>query len=343
MSLWHVWQPADTAIAGHRPQNLAPHSQPPNVAAVPPHYKPHGPGKCPAVGKTCVVCKCKNRFAGSSDCPASRQTIVKAVTVQHEDTYSYYGSDQEQEPLGYVEVVNVSLLLDSLTESTISVTLNGVPLQLFVDSGCKKTLLPQSHYRPELGSVRPSPIWLRPYGTTQYLKVEGELPVIIQSMNGAKHNTKVYIVNGHLAEPLLGDEDAKALGILAINPGGHSSPHPINAVQVQPNSIPVAGITANLRAAGVVVRSTRGQDEVIPIDERNRIQSIVDHHPQVVSQDMTAVGLLTDARELDAAVRFHVNPLVPPVAARYHPPPLAYQDQLSNTCRSYVIPTRLKM
>ena len=296
----------------------------------PPHYKPHGPGKCPAVGKTCVVCKRKNHFAGSSDCPASRQTTVKAVTVQHEDTYSYYDSDQGPQPLGYVEVVNVSLLQDSLTENTISVTLNGVPLQLFVDSGCKKTLLPQSHYRPELGLVRPSPIRLRPYGTTQYLKVEGELPVIIQSMNGAKHNTKVYIVNGHLAEPLLGDEDAKALGILAINPGGHSSPHPINAVQVQPNSIPVAGITANLRAAGVVVRSTRGQDEIIPIDERNRIQSIVDHHPQVVSQDMTAVGLLTDARELgDAAVRFHVNPLVPPVAARYHPPPLAYQDQLS--------------
>ena len=35
----------------------------------PPHYKPHPPGRCPANGKTCVVCKGRNHFAGSPTCP----------------------------------------------------------------------------------------------------------------------------------------------------------------------------------------------------------------------------------------------------------------------------------
>ena len=31
----------------------------------PPHYQPHEPSKCPAKGKTCVICKKKGQFSGS--------------------------------------------------------------------------------------------------------------------------------------------------------------------------------------------------------------------------------------------------------------------------------------
>lgn len=36
--------------------------------------------------------------------------------------------------------------------------------------------------------------------------------------------TTIYVVQGHKIEPLLGDEDAKALGIHTVNKGGYT-PH----------------------------------------------------------------------------------------------------------------------
>ena len=296
----------------------------------PPHYKPHGSGKCPAVGKTCVVCRRKNHFAGSPACQVKDHTVVKALDLQHEEAYAYYEPVMGAEALGFVEVVDVSLVHDSHRENTITVRVNGIPLQLYVDSGCKKTLLPHDRYAEEFGPLLTSHIRLRPYGTTQYLAVKGELPVTLESTNGAQRRSTIYVVEGHLAEPLLGDEDAKALGILSINPGGLPNLQTMEATQPSPQSVPVAGITSSLRAAGIVVKTARDPEEMIPQEEQDRIAAIVQQYPEVVRKDLTAAGLLTDtAKPGDAAVKFHIDQTVPPVAARYHPPPLAYQDQLS--------------
>ena len=92
---------------------------------------------------------------------------------------------------------------------------NGIPLHLVVDSGCEKTLVPQSHHCPERGPIHPSQIKSWPCGSIKYLNKEREAPVI-QSTNGAKHNTTVYTIYANLAKPL--DEDAKALGILSCQP-----------------------------------------------------------------------------------------------------------------------------
>ena len=137
--------------------------------------------------------------------------------------------------------------------------------------------------------------------------------------SGATIKTVVYIVEGYLAEPILGDEDAKALGILTINPDGKPT-----------SKVAVGGITSNLRAAGILVKTTIEAETVVPPDEQTRIQAIVDRYPSVVHRDLNTAGLLKDLKKpCDASVTFHIDTTVPPVQARYHPPPITYQERLS--------------
>ena len=121
--------------------------------------------------------------------------------------------------------------------------------------------------------------------------------------SGATIKTVVYIVEGHLAEPILGDEDAKALGILTINPNGKPT-----------SEVAVAGITLNLRAAGSSVKTTIEAETVVPPDKQTRIQAIVDIYPSVVHRDLNTAGLLKDLKKPgDASVKFHIDTTVPPV------------------------------
>ena len=122
-------------------------------------------------------------------------------------------------------------------------------------------------------------------------------------------------MQGHKIEPLLGDEDAKALGILTINKGGHNPQTPDT---IPPTNI--ASITANIQAAGIQIKSQKDPDESIPVDEQTRVQDIIDKHPPAFS----GIGLLKDE-----AVSFHIDQTVPPVASPYRPVPLAYQKKLS--------------
>ena len=63
----------------------------------PPHYRPHNPSKCPAKGKTCVVCKEKSHFAGSQACSIK----VKSVHFDDEEESYQYKDD----PVGRIETV----------------------------------------------------------------------------------------------------------------------------------------------------------------------------------------------------------------------------------------------
>ena len=284
----------------------------------PGHYRPHPPGRCPAAGKSCVVCKGKGHFAGSAACTVKENNTVRSVDTA-QDTYTYQNAASGGSTVGFVEVIEVGLLQESGQNNTVTVEINGTKTHVFVDSGCKKTLLPTTHFKSSMGEIKESQIRLRPYGTDQHLQVKGELQVTITAGNGAQVATTVYIVDGHLLEPLLGDEDAKALGILSIKPLGKC-----------PRGVEVAGITDNLRSSGIEVNTLKEPDRTIPVEEKSRIEAIVERYPMVVHKDLNTAGLLRDLKTVgDAAVQFYIDPTVPPVAARYHPPPVAYQKQLS--------------
>ncbi len=160
--------------------------------------------------------------------------------------------------------------------------------------------------------MQPMKTKFRPYCTTDYLATLGEIPVCLNTNNSAVHSTAIYVVQVHKVESLLGDENAKALGILTINKGGYTP-----LTQQQATMTDVANIQANLQAAGTPVQSTKDPDLPIPPDEQARVHALIDKHPTAFS----GIGLLKDDE-----VSFHIDQKVPP--APYRPIPLAYREKL---------------
>ena len=290
------------AAAGPRPSSQ-------KCKNCPPHYRPHPPGRCPARGKTCALCGEKNHFVGAVNCTKAQVRF----TADEEDEAVYKFEEDEGNSVG--RVVEVGAIRPEHA-NVVQVSINGKGASFFVDSGCHKTLIPERNYHPSLGKLEASSVKLRPYGTVSLLQVKGEMRATLQSRNGARCHTTVYVIDGHLAEPLLGDEDAKALGILHIDAGGGTVREALPDADIDC----VAGIVHSLEATGVKVEATRSTSQNLSDGERSKIQRIVKQHEKVFE----GVGLLKDDE-----VSFHIDPEVPPVAAPYRPVPLAYQERLS--------------
>lgn len=99
----------------------------------------------------------------------------------------------------------------------MTVLLQGVRWRLFVDTGCRYTLLPPELYKEELVPTKRS---LRARGTTGSLYVKGMFRTTVATIKGTTCKSWVYVVAGHRPEPLLGDKDAERLGIITFNPEG---------------------------------------------------------------------------------------------------------------------------
>ncbi|KAF0310212.1 hypothetical protein FJT64_018746 [Amphibalanus amphitrite] len=256
----------------------------------PPHYRPHPPGRCPARGKTCALCGEKNHFVGAASCTKAQ---VRFTAEDDEEAYQFEVDDKNS--VG--RVVEVGMIQPGHA-NVVQVSVNGTATSFFVDSGCNKTLIPVSAYHASLGKLEASSVKLRPYGTATLLRVKGEMRATLQSRNGAQCHTTVYIIDGHLAEPLLGDADAKALGILHIDAGG-------SAREGEPpgHVVGVAGIVDTLAAAGVTVQAKKCTSQDISGDDRRKIAAIVNKHKKVFE----GVGLLKDDE-----VSFHIDPEATP-------------------------------
>ena len=280
----------------------------------PSFYKRHEPNRCPAKGKTCIVCKKKHHFAGSTACKA---TIIKSVTEDPDmEAYQFPQAPAPITGIHKLEVIEIHCLLPEDTHNMTQLTVNQHGIEFFVDSRCRKTLLPLQLYQPTMGPLQPSQTKFRPYGTTSYLPIAGQLPATLQTRNGTTHSTTIYVIDGHRTEPLLGDTDAKALGILTINRDGYTKEHKKPGQHTEQ----VAGITSNLPAAGITINSTITKEETITPEEQARIHQLLEKHQDIFS----GIGLLKDDH-----VNFHIDPTVPPVAAAYRPVHLAYRTKLS--------------
>ena len=153
----------------------------------PKHYRPHAVGKCPAQGQTCKDCKKRGHFAKSAACN-------RAVNVSSLETeYDYEG-------FASVEIVEIGWMRENKNDNIVTVYVNGERMELMVDSGSRKTLIPEQVYKysVKVGPLRPSTKRFRPYGTQTLRKTTGEAIVQIKSRNGATIDTTVYVVDGHL-------------------------------------------------------------------------------------------------------------------------------------------------
>ena len=115
-----------------------------------------------------------------------------------------------------------------------------------------------------MGPLQPSHTKFRPYGRTSYLPIAGQLPATLQTRNGATHGTTIYVIDDHRTEPLIGDTEEKALGILTINHDSYAKEHKETGQHIEQ----VAGITSNLLAAGITINSIITKDETITQEEQ---------------------------------------------------------------------------
>ena len=259
----------------------------------PSHFRPHGQGRCPARDKTCVACQKKHHFAGAANCKAT------SGGVRRVDMYEYEGEDVGR-------VVEVGKL-HAEQENHVTLQVNGEAVRFFVDSGCSKTLLPFRLYKTSMGRLEASSVRFRPYGTSSQLQVRGQFGVVMRSKSGAEVDTTAYVVEGHQVEPLLGDVDAKTLGILQIHSDGRAAET-------------VGGITSSLRDSGVALATKKMTPDPVPEEERAQVDELVGRHQQAFE----GVGLL-EGHE----VHFHIDGTVAPVSAPYRAVPLAYHGRLS--------------
>ena len=241
-----------------------------------------------------------NHFVGSRNCSKSQISAVEAK----DDVYLYDDS---------IGCISVGMLQTSRT-NMVDIHINGVKKRMMVDSGYQPSLLPAHLLQEAHGRLQTSTVRLRPYGTTELLKVIGEIEVTLCNQNGGKHRTKVYVVDGHLTEPLLGESDARALGILTI----HSRGTVQNSQKRQ--AVEVAGIVDGLRESGVNVKTRKEEADGLTQDEKEQVKTLVAKHNEVFE----GIGLLKDIE-----VTLSGDADVEPVAAPYRPVPLAYQAKLS--------------
>lgn len=120
----------------------------------------------------------------------------------------YYYADP---PIGREDTVEINKQPTS-QDNIFNLKVNKQEVRLFVDSGCKKTLIPRKMNSPNEGQIQPTRTRLRPYGTKTILPVQ-EVLATLESENGAQIKTTISVPEGNLVEPLLGDTDAKALNI----------------------------------------------------------------------------------------------------------------------------------
>ena len=125
---------------------------------------------------------------------------------------------------------------------------------------------------------------LSAWGSKTSLDVRG----IIRTVKGAKTRSWVYIVGGHNPEPLHGDNDAEALGIVVFCPEGRD-PLPEEVEQGEPDSHVVKkmkerSLPEKFRAVGFKVDTGKRKVEIIKHEEKEAAMSIVRKYYNTVFQ-----------------------------------------------------------
>ena len=293
----------------HKSNNPTRNSSETKCPNCPPHYRQHAPQKCPAQHKTCVKCKQKGHFANSRSCGMT-QPIRNISEGGNGASYNFEYEDDVVNCIETIHLLSNSAMRDQCT--MVQVAINDTKMQMFVDSGCKRTLLPVSMYTKKMGPIKESSIKFRPYGTNVMLKCHGAVEARIATESGADHATQIYIIEGHMAEPLLGRQDALALGILSITKEGK---HP----STSPESVNF--IADDLRAAGICITTKVDTDDTVGPEAQRRIRQLVEKHSSLFN----GIGLLKGEE-----VKFNIDRNVTPVADSFRGAPLAYRQRLSD-------------
>ena len=268
----------------------------------PPHYRPHEPGRCPAASKTCMACRKRGHFAGSKNCASQNTQTVKSIDAQEDSEYTF--------TIDSLQTLPVNSLSEAASYTTVVVKFNDTPIKLNVDSQCSKTIIPKANYTADMGTLEKSNIRFKPYGTNHTLRTLGAARTTITAAGGATTDTEIYVVEGETqTKPLLGEIDARALGILNINKTGG----PLEVSKISSGK-------HKLEKAGFLVQNGKDQHDTMSKAGKEKLDLILQKHKQVFKGIGTLEGM---------EANFNIDGTVVPVAAPYRPIPLAYQRPLS--------------
>jgi hypothetical protein len=215
----------------------------------------HGRGECRAEGKHCYGCNGTGHYARAPACPgrgegsrrggagAGRARRVDADTSDSEsngdrreqpDSERWPGvRDGGEERHGHLYRMQTGAAQrkeekrdeqkrnEKKRDSRwITVWMQGRRIRMYADTGSDYTILPPEMYRPEMGELVAAKRKLRGWGAADDLDVKGMFRTEIVTKKGARRRSWVYVVGGHRPEPLLGDKDAAALGIVEFRAEG---------------------------------------------------------------------------------------------------------------------------
>ena len=282
----------------------------------------HEAQRCPANGKECFTCGGENHFSGSKICSGTRKPSDEAKrtskTVRIDDDTQRYTP-----PSGAAKRIVTIRKLSEEHHKWVEISINGVSRNLFTDTGSEYTILPPEIYDPKMGELQKSDISLRAWGSTDNLKIAGMIRPILETKRGAKTRSKIYIVEGYEAEPLLGDLDAEELGFITFNREGRGPNHEeTSAIRAMGPSIPQK-LRNNLQV-DVETKPEISMSDTISKEGRDKINKLVDRYKGSVFDD-NKIGLMRiPPIHLDYDTGFQ------PKQPTFRNIPVYYQDRVSD-------------
>ena len=168
--------------------------------------------KCPANGQKCGKCHKMNHYA--KVCRSNKK----------KDSFGQISSAEESDSDESCAKITVGKLNAQSILAKIHVTgpIDGFPTQAVdfaTDTGISKTVVTRNDWfkiRESCKFVKTSKKF-RPYGTHYHLPIKGKALVTMTAERGAAINTWVYVCDDAKEQSLLGEMDARRLGIVKLN------------------------------------------------------------------------------------------------------------------------------
>ena len=282
----------------------------------------HEPQRCPSNGKECFSCGGKNHFSGSKICSATKRPSAEmketAKLASSEDDTSRHNTSN-----GATKRIVTIRKLSEEHHKWVAISINGVTRNLFTDTGSEYTILPPEIYDPRMGEIQKPDISLRAWGSTDNLKITGMIQPVLETKRGARTVSKIYIVEGYEAEPLLGDRDAEELGFITFNKEGRR-PTPQESISIKAigSSIPQK-LRDNLHV-NVDTKPTITVSESISEEGREKINKLVESYKGSVFDDIKIGLMKIPPIHLDYDTNFHAK------QPTFRNIPVYYQDKVSD-------------
>jgi hypothetical protein len=283
--------------------------------------------QCPAMGKTCSKCSKPNHFSKVCRSKVGAKSTSKKKSVRRVSSSEEDSSGSDSDSVCHIEVVGY---VTSSTSSTATISVGGPSdivfgktATLITDTGVKHTILNLNDWdliKQRCKYVKTSKKF-RPYGTQKHLPIRGKAVISLQSKNGARIKTRVYIINSRKEQSLLGKYDGIRLGIVKLNPNGGKE-----AVSIDANDDEEIQRMESLRR---VTRHKKGSTTSQGIVSGGETQVEIDTHMKKMIDDNPSLFSNRTGRFNGDPIHIHMKDDATPVVAPSRPVPLQYVDRLN--------------